>query len=296
MDSLIYDVVLFHYPCQDGLASGWITNHYHKLKNKSIDLYPVQYGTNLDLSRLSGKKIIFCDWAPTAEILEQLEKVVSEIKILDHHKTAQQALQTKPYAVFDMNKSGAGLTWKYFFPSLQMPNFIQMIQDRDLWTWKLQDSRNLTAGLFMLCDSVRSNKYNDFTGFFEIFDELYSNPDKFKFCLELGSIISKASLSKANSLAESHAKRIDSYQNHRVCIVNCPTELTSDVGNILSSMDSIDFAVLWKYNHPNQEYYVSLRSSNKVDVSSIAKNFGGGGHSNASGFSTKINPTILFSQ
>jgi oligoribonuclease NrnB/cAMP/cGMP phosphodiesterase (DHH superfamily) len=296
MDSLIYDVVLFHYPCQDGLASGWVTNHYHKLKNKSIDLYPVQYGTNLDLSRLSGKKIIFCDWAPTAEILEQLEKVVSEIKILDHHKTAQQALQNKPYAVFDMDKSGAGLTWEYFFPSLQMPNFIQMIQDRDLWTWKLQESINLTAGLFMLCDSVRSNKYNDFIGFFEIFDELYSNPDKFKFCLELGSIISKASLSKANSLAESHAKRIDSYQNHRVCIVNCPTELTSDVGNILSSMDSIDFAVLWKYNHPNQEYYVSLRSSNKVDVSSIAKNFGGGGHSNASGFSTKINPTILFSQ
>lgn len=296
MENKIYDVVLFHYPCQDGLASAWITNHYHKLQNKSIDLYPIQYGTPLDLSRLSGKKIIFCDWAPTLDILEQVEQVVSEIKILDHHKTAQQALQSKPYAVFDMTKSGAGLSWEYFFPNSPMPNFIQMIQDRDLWTWKLPESRNLTSGLVMICDTVRSNEYDDFTGLFEVFDGLFSNPDKFKFCLELGSIVNKSTLAKANSLAESHAKCVDIYQGHRVCVVNCPTDLSSDVGNILSSMDTIDFAVLWKYNHPNQEYYVSLRSSNKVDVSAIAKSFGGGGHPNASGFSTKTNPTVLFSQ
>jgi uncharacterized protein len=293
MDLKIYDIVLFHYPCQDGLASGWIVNHYHRIHNKSIELYPVQYGTSIDLVRLSGKKIIFCDWSPTLEIIDQIEKVVSEIKILDHHKTAQQALQTKSYAVFDMDKSGAGLTWEYFFPYMPMPNFIQMIQDRDLWTWKLPDSRNLTAGLYMLCDSVESVK-SDFSGLFDIFDELFSNPDKFIFCLELGSIVSKATLSKANSLAKSHANHIDFYSKYRVCIVNCPTDLTSDVGNILSSMDTIDFAVLWKYNHPKQEYYVSLRSSNKVDVSNIAKSFGGGGHPNASGFSTKILPTILF--
>jgi hypothetical protein len=58
MDPKIYDVVLFHNPCQDGLASGWIANHYHKLNNKSIDLYPVQHGNPLDFTRLSGKKII----------------------------------------------------------------------------------------------------------------------------------------------------------------------------------------------------------------------------------------------
>lgn len=296
MDSKIYDVVLFHYPCQDGLASGWITNHYHKLRNKSIELYPIQHGSPLDLSRLVEKKIIFCDWTPSPDVIEQVEQVVSEIKILDHHKTAQQALQSKPYAIFDMEKSGAVLTWEYFFPTLSIPNFIQMIQDRDLWTWKLPESRNLTAGLFMLCDATRSNDYNDFTGLFEVFDGLFFVPDKFKFCLELGSIVSKTVLSKANSLAESHAKRIDNYQGHKVCIVNCPTDLSSDVGNILSSMDSIDFAVLWKYNHPNQDYLVSLRSSDKVDVSTIAKSFGGGGHPNASGFSTKTNPTVLFSQ
>ncbi len=295
MDSKTYDIVLFHYPCQDGLASGWITNHYHKLINKSIELYPIQYGTPLDLSRLSGKKIIFCDWAPTLDMLQQIEEVALEIRILDHHKTAQQDLQSKPYAIFDMNKSGAVLTWEYFFPTLPIPCFIQMIQDRDLWTWKLSDSRNLTSGLFILCEAARTDEYDDFSSLFEVFDGLFSNSDKFQFCLELGSIISKANLAKAKNLAKIHAKRIDNYKDHKICIVNCPTDLTSDVGNILSSMDSIDFAVLWKYSHPNQEYYVSLRSTNKVDVSIIAKSFGGGGHPNAAGFSTKTNPAILFS-
>ena len=37
-----------------------------------------------------------------------------------------------------------------------------------------------------------------------------------------------------------------------------------------------------------------IDKDNKVDVSIIAKEFGGGGHKNASGFATKINPTILF--
>jgi len=295
MDTKIYDIIIFHYPCQDGLASAWVANHFHKLKNKTIELYPIQHGTSIDLKRLSNKKVIMCDYAPPLEVLDQIEKIVKQIFILDHHKTAQDALKHKSYAIFDMSKSGAGLTWEYFFPNLPMPNFIQMIQDRDLWTWKLPDSRSLTSGLLMLCESVRTNDSSNFNDLFEVFNELFSNPDKFKFCLELGTIVDKANLSKANILAKSHANCIDSYQCYKICIVNCPTELSSDVGNILSSMDSIDFAVLWKYNHPTQEYSVSLRASNKVDVSTIAKSFGGGGHPNASGFSTKTNPTILFS-
>jgi len=295
MDSKIYDIVIFHYPCQDGLASGWIVNHYHKLENKSIELYPIQHGTPLDMTRLSNKKIIFCDYAPTADVLEQVEKTASQIQILDHHKTAKEALQNKPYAIFDMCKSGAGLTWDFFFPNLPMPNFIQMIQDRDLWTWKIPESRSLTAGLFTLCEIAKIDDYDNFTGLFQVFDGLFTNKSEFEFCLKLGEVISKANLSKANLIAKLHAKRVDNYNGLKVCIVNCPAELSSDVGNILSSMDSIDFAVLWNYNHPSQEYYVSLRSSNKIDVSTIAKSFGGGGHPNASGFGTKINPIILFS-
>ena len=291
MSNFIYDVVMFHYPCQDGLTSGWIVNYYHKSNNKLIDLYPIKHGVPYDYSRLENKKVIFCDFAPSLEILNELEKICSEIKILDHHITAKDALMDKSYAIFDMDKSGAGLTWEYFYPDTPVPLFVEMVQDRDLWKWSIQNSKDFTAGLFTLCDGLDPSNFNDL---FQLFDDIYISEDKFNFCMNLGQVINKANNQKAKTIAESACKRINKFIGWNVCIVNCSVEYASEVGNILSSMNSIDFAVMWSYNNVNESYYVSLRSCDKIDVSKIAKAYGGGGHINASGMSTKIFPPVLF--
>ena len=42
-----YDTVVFHYPCNDGLASGWIANMYYKNHNNILTLIKVyQYYLN----------------------------------------------------------------------------------------------------------------------------------------------------------------------------------------------------------------------------------------------------------
>lgn len=286
-----FDIVLFHYPCQDGLTSGWITDHYHKTHNQTIELYPIQHGTAIEYSRLESKRVLFCDYAPSLEILNELEKIATTITILDHHISAKNALENKSYAVFDMNKSGAGLTWSYFYPDIETPKFIQMVQDRDIWTWKLPNSRPFTAGLYTMCQSC--NTY-EFDTIFKIFDEFFANIENVNKCIELGIIVDKVSMNKANGIAKDHVKKIDVWRDHKVCIVNCFADLSSDVGDIIGSNENVDFVVLWNYNHPTSEYRISLRSKNKVDVSKIAKEFGGGGHVNASGFSTKTNPINLF--
>jgi len=287
----LYDVVMFHYPCQDGLTSGWITNYYHKSNNKIIDLYPIKHGDPYDFSRLENKKLIICDYAPSLEVLNELEKKCSEIKILDHHITAKESLQDKPYATFDMNKSGAGLTWEYFFPDIEMPLFIKMVQDRDLWKWSIPNSKDFTAGLFTLWDGC---DYYDFDKIFTMLDNIFTDQYMFNFCMGLGEVINQANSQRAKAIAEAASKRVDKFMGKNVCIVNCSVEHASEVGNILSSMDNIDFAVMWTYKNPNESYNVSLRSSNKVDVSKIAKAYGGGGHPNASGLTTKIFPPVLF--
>lgn len=297
MTDKIYDIVLFHYFCQDGLSSAWTVQNYHHNKGKQIELYPIQHGKIINLERLTNKRVIFCDYAPPKEVLDEIEKVALQITILDHHISSQKALVDKPYAIFDMTKSGVGLTWEYFFPDTEMPLFLRMIQDRDLWTWKIENSREFTAGFLMVCSSL--DMY-DFDQLFKLFDELYENEvihqdlTKFKFYINIGEVSNKSILLKSKYIALEHLKKINHYKGHNVCIVNCSSELSSDLGNILASSDEVDFAALWRYNHPKEEYYVSLRSNNKVDVSIIAKEFGGGGHKNASGFATKINPIILF--
>ena len=58
MNSKIYDIVIFHYPCQDGLASAWITKYYHYQHCKDIEIYPIQHGHTIDLERLIIQKIM----------------------------------------------------------------------------------------------------------------------------------------------------------------------------------------------------------------------------------------------
>ena len=57
----------------------------------------------------------------------------------------------------------------------------------------------------------------------------------------------------------------------------------SEIGSRLSP--DCDVAMIWYYDHADRLIKVSLRSfHDTVDVSEVAKKFGGGGHKKASGF------------
>ena len=57
----------------------------------------------------------------------------------------------------------------------------------------------------------------------------------------------------------------------------------SEIGSKLSP--DCDFAMIWYWDHKTQDTKVSLRGfHDMVDVSEIAKQFGGGGHKKAAGF------------
>jgi oligoribonuclease NrnB/cAMP/cGMP phosphodiesterase (DHH superfamily) len=287
-----FDIIAFHYPCQDGLSSAFVAHLYHLQNNlPKPQFYAMQYGKEIDIEKYVGKKVVFCDWSPPLSFLDQLEKVASQIVILDHHVTARDVLKDKSYAIFDMNRSGVGITWDYFFPNKQIPRYLAMIQDRDLWKWQMEQSKAFTNGLFTICSTVDTY---DFDELFNIFMELYSSPDKIEYYINIGSLMQKVTEKKVQKIAEGAIKRIDKYLDYNVCIVNSTADFTSELGNVISSKDEVDFAVIWSYNHVADEYYVSLRSCGDIDVSIIAKSFFGGGHKNSSGCTLKIHPCVAF--
>lgn len=291
----IYDIVMFHYPCQDGLASAWITHNAHKKIGLTIDLYPIAHGKPIDIDMFAGKRVICCDYAPSLDVLAELEQVVKSIQILDHHITAQKALEGKPYVVFDMGRSGAGITWNWFYPETPMPDFIRMIQDRDIWQWVVSGSKEFTAGLFTMCSTIESYDFNQLFGLFE---QMYLDPTKMSFYSDLGKIISTLTDNKVRAIGDDHMGTVTPFvfdgKLYRACVVNCFSDIASEAGNYISQSDQIDFAVLWKYHNPSKDFHVSLRSTGDIDVSAIAKKLGGGGHKNAAGFSTKVFPPTLF--
>ena len=68
----------------------------------------------------------------------------------------------------------------------------------------------------------------------------------------------------------------------KVGIVNA-SHWISEIGNRLAP--HCDFAVIWYFDHEDQRTKASLRAfHDNVDVSEIAKVFGGGGHTKSAGF------------
>ena len=293
------DIVFFHSPCQDGLASAWVAHKYAKENNLTYEFVGISNNSKGFEADITNKNVIFFDYAPSDEQIQLLNQAAKQFFIYDHHKTNEQRLSSLTNVVFKMDKSGVGLAWEYFYPATStttstatpMPQFLEMIQDRDLWTWKIPKSRAFCDGFFtytVLTDTREES--------FELFDSVLNSPEKFDEIHTIGEVLEKKKKKQIAGIVAKAVTTTYTYKGHTVCIVNCDHELASDIGHTILKTHDYDFAVCWRYNHATEEYWLSLRADGKVDVSEICKEYGGGGHKNAAGCTTKIHPSILFSQ
>ena len=93
--SIIYDLVVYHSPCPDGICAGWIVSKYHKdTFSKDIELLQSLAGKTheLDINKFVDKNVIFVDICPDKDFLLKLSEKCKFIKIIDHHKTNFEAI------------------------------------------------------------------------------------------------------------------------------------------------------------------------------------------------------------
>ena len=121
-------IIYYHNPCQDGFASMVIAT----LKLSNYVLKPFSHGQQFDMI-FQDKIIYFLDMAPPRNIFDELKKH-NRVIVLDHHISNKRDYEKEEEDVFfDMNRSGVGMAWKHFFGDIEMPYFLKLIQDRDLW-------------------------------------------------------------------------------------------------------------------------------------------------------------------
>jgi oligoribonuclease NrnB/cAMP/cGMP phosphodiesterase (DHH superfamily) len=287
------NIICYHSPCQDGTASAWVASKFAKENKLEYEYIPMSHSSksNSFIQDVTGKNILFVDYAPTDELMKYMKDKVKGFYILDHHITNKQRLEGIENCVFDMNKSGVGLTWEYFYKGQEIPMFLGMIQDRDIWTFKLENTKSFCDGFYTYTSLTKSREE-----LFQLYDNVYSNPLMEKEITELGCILNKKKMNKIKKLSLYISNKTYSFRNHKVCLFNCDNELTSDLGNYMVVNYDYDFTVCWSYDHIKEEYHLSLRSKGDMDVSAICKEYGGGGHKNAAGCSSTLHPSQLFSQ
>lgn len=259
-------LVLYHAGCPDGFGAAWAC--WNKLGDNA-DYIPVKHGA--PPPSVKGKNVIIVDFSYPETILIEMQQDAESLVLIDHHKSAMKDLNHLDFCHFDMNYSGAYLAWKYFFDEQSMPLMIKYISDRDLWKWEMDHSKAILIAL----DSIPKT-FEKWSRFSALCDEIGSSTwNQIKF--EGYALLSYKKTLTDRLVASSFPLNIGGYV---VPSVNTSI-FQSDVASELVKPNSFSAA----YYFDGEQYRFSLRSSDDgIDVSDIAKIYGGGGHRNASGF------------
>lgn len=271
------DLVIYHAPCTDGFTAAWAA---WKLRGNSAEY--CARPPNGNPPDVRDRHVAILDMSFPREILEKMTEEAKSLIVLDHHKTNRDDLKGFLNASFDMTKSGALLAWEWFHPDEPVPELVRYVSDRDLWTFQLPNCKEVHAMLglaewdFKKWDETRKvldlpNTSSAKKTFFSLGKTLLCQISK-----DCESIAEKAELIHFDGVA--------------MWATNYTGRYNSDVAEILKTKEADDGTVpgvvmTWFHQQSTNSFICSLRSrTDEVDVSAIAKKYGGGGHVKAAGF------------
>ena len=254
--------VIYHANCTDGFGAAYSA---WKFLGNRTEYYACKHGT--PPPDVKGKNVVILDFSFDNATTKKMIDEANSLLVIDHHKSAMVELHDISNTHFDMTKSGAMLAWEWFHPGKEPPKFIKYIQDRDLWKWELDYSKEFSAAFDMV-----PFEFEEF--------EKFEDDSVFDDAVKRGSYILAYSKTVIKKVCEKAVVR--KYKGMKVIVVNS-SHWMSEIGARLAP--DCDFAVIWYYDHEDRINKVSLRAfHDAVDVSEIAKSFGGGGHKKAAGF------------
>lgn len=286
-------LVIYHAGCFDGFCAAWL---FHRAF-PDAEFHAAHYGT--EPPDVTGRRVFIVDFSYKRPVMRQILSRAHAVTVLDHHRTAEAELagivdefvqrpdlianppgSELPVITFDMTKSGGRLTWEYLNARRLIPFYencpwlVDYTEDRDLWWWQLDWSREINAWL-------RSHPLD-----FKLWDEFAlvgPGCGAWDMRVDAGSAILRAERQVIDSHVK-HAREID-LAGHKVLAVNA-TVLFSEIAGELAAGRPFGACYFDRFDGLRQW---SLRSrEGGIDVSEVAKSFGGGGHKQAAGFEQAV--------
>lgn len=261
----------------DGFTGAWAA--WKKLKDKA-EYIELGYDTkNYDfIFQLKDKEIYFVDYClKIQEMLNLASK--NKVVLIDHHISSKETAGLLPGSVFDDKHSAAFLSWEYFHGGKKVPLIVQYVEDYDIWKFKLPYSKELTTVL------------NLYSFNFKVWDKLakmFQDKTKRKELIKKGRAIVDYQKSLIGELADKGQEVF--FEGHGAIAVNSPI-LSSEIGNHIYTKTG-KVGIVWSYKGKKApKIHVSLRGDGKINLSELAKKYGGGGHKASAGFAIdgKIN-------
>jgi oligoribonuclease NrnB/cAMP/cGMP phosphodiesterase (DHH superfamily) len=290
---------IYHGNCNDGFTAAWVVR---EALGDDVEFHQGVYGD--PPPDASGRDVVIVDFSYKPPVLNTLAASAKTVLVLDHHKTAEDDLrefqieecgggklswqdlagvwtdladigEPKIAGLFDMNRSGAQITWDFFNPKKPRPLLVDYVADRDLWQFALPFSREINSFVFA--------HEHEFAAW-DYLNRQLRNDIGVRRVAGLGEVIDKKHMKDVRRLVKSLQRRM-TIGGHSVPVANIPYVFASDAGHLMALGEK--FAGC--YWDSAQERNFSLRSTDAgLDVSEIARAYGGGGHRNAARFRTPI--------
>ena len=241
-------------------------------------------------------KVFITDISVNKEMADKLNNISDKVVLLDHHKTALW-LNEYPYALVQVEDESIGkmcgtyLFYEYLKKNYEEFNnthalelFVDYVRMYDTWEWKDKYGNIIPKRLndLMYMDGVYEfidNMIYRLGNNYPIFDDA----DILKLDIEQRNIDSYVAQKDKTLIVNDNL-----FSGYTVGIVFADKYI-SELGNKLNELHpNLDFVVLIDMT----SLTVSYRTvKNDIDLSAIAKKYGGGGHPKASG--SKFNISII---
>ncbi len=249
--------VLYHRNCMDGSGSKFAAYLVFGSRAEYID---VQYREPMPKIE-DGSDVYILDFSYSREELIALNARVNKLVVLDHHKTAKKDLEGLPFALFDMKKSGAMMSWLYFHPSKTIPEIIS------LFDWP--DAKVFHAGF--------QEHREDVTKWFEA----SRDDEQGRYLRDTVKKNGKVILDYEAAQIQILLKRVKfvRFLHTRVGIVNSSVlkdELAAAI--YTNPKNRVHGAIVYTIEPESQKALLSFRGAEGSDWSWVARHLGGGGH------------------
>ena len=293
----------YHHNDLDGYCAGfWVNLNVGIKANTEGKIHyktsPINYNQKFPFEEIEkNEQIWIVDFSLEPSDMLKLLEITQDITWIDHHKTAIEKYKDFPHEVRGIRKDGeAGcvLTFKYIHWWTQrgngpinlnnerldnpVPEFTKLIGDRDIWKFEFGDR---TKYFYLGCQLYDWANLN--SSFWKM-PFVYEDEGIEKIIKE--GIISEKyrdNFSKHYLQSLSFETIFESYNCLAMNMGLCSSEYFLD--------NDRKYEILIPFVFDGKKWTVSLYTTKKeIDVSEIAKKYGGGGHKGAAGFVCKELP------
>jgi oligoribonuclease NrnB/cAMP/cGMP phosphodiesterase (DHH superfamily) len=241
-----------------------------------VVLKPLEIGDPIPWGMIEkSQQVVLVDYSLPLEDMQRL-RAGRALVWVDHHKTSLARLAEAMTAVpgeRSLEAAACVLTWQTFFPKERVPRAVTLIGDRDIWRMAYAETRAFSEGLFQEDISPENDR---------LWKPLLDGDQIFvKQLIESGQVLYEAR-SKSIRDVVGHYGFETMFEGHRTLVVN--HRGNGDMGEHIRQIGyELAYCYVEVVRDGRLQTVVTLYSD-QIDVSEIARKFGGGGHRGAAGF------------